>query len=662
MTDKTFFGRKARPGRARDLLPVPTEGFEGPDPTEGRVIPVCTYEQPRRNSRGRRHERKQRAIQAAVQGALYALNEMSRGGFCNLHNDFMSRPGKASAGQDKVYELVVKTCNREFSRGLLRGADQWLGCSVKTSLNWQYGTKEQYEGKFMDATKLSLPEDGIAGTVSMVTSLPPILAEKYQQGSELVRDVPESELKRVRSFMGASQAEYRKVVQILINKKIIEMRETKPKVVNGLFSVPKKEKQRLILDARKANLYFTACPEVILPNPGCLVDLLMEGDKLHCGKSDLDSFYHRIAIPEWLQTFFGLPAINWGSKKMWPVYRVLPMGWSHSVFVGQMIHEEMISRVEGYQREDLVLPNAPLSIGRMRYGIYIDDLFVLGNDADEAARMVNKCVRESESSGFPVAETKLVLPPRSMIEILGIEVFDDGVMLPHRGKMKSLLILTEHMIKAPQWAKKTLEEVIGKWIWFLLLRRPLLSTLKASYEMLHAPKYTAIPSFAVRSEFRTLTNIVPLIYGRLDREFADKILCIDASLIGGGVVYTTANAADYKALLGGQYIGEWGLGRPWTTVIKHRWRTRQHINMLEGKALLLGIKWFLRNQNNFGKRLIVGIDNQALIGAVEKGRSSLGLHGICRQIAAWVTAGDLHLKCVYIKSEDNPADGPSRSL
>ncbi len=78
------------------------------------------------------------------------------------------------------------------------------------------------------------------------------------------------------------------------------MRSTKPKVINGIFAVPKKDKQRLIIDARKANDQFIESPLVVSPNPGELVELHVDdAEKVICGKSDLDNFYRQIKVPDW---------------------------------------------------------------------------------------------------------------------------------------------------------------------------------------------------------------------------------------------------------------------------------------------------------------------------------------------------------------------------
>ena len=97
------------------------------------------------------------------------------------------------------------------------------------------------------------------------------------------------------------------------------------------------------------------------------------------------------------------------------------------------------------------------------------------------------------------------------------------------------------------------------------------------------------------------------------------------------------------------------------TVICSRAQYKAHSGTLEAHALLLGLKWFLRAPSRHGKRVPFLVDAKAVLGAAAKGRSSApSLRNEIRRIGAHVLAGNLLLKLVYVPSEDNPADAPSR--
>ena len=64
---------------------------------------------------------------------------------------------------------------------------------------------------------------------------------------------------------------------------------------------------------------------------------------------------------------------------------------------------------------------------------------------------------------------------------------------------------------------------------------------------------------------------------------------------------------------------------------------------------------------HFHRRLVVLIDAKAILGAACNGRSSARtLRGIMRQLGSLLLATNSLLRLVYIPSEHNPADAPSR--
>ena len=59
--------------------------------------------------------------------------------------------------------------------------------------------------------------------------------------------------------------------------------------------------------------------------------------------------------------------------------------------------------------------------------------------------------------------------------------------------------------------------------------------------------------------------------------------------------------------------------------------------------------------------MLIFTDNQALLGALRKGRSSVkSMNNIRRRVACLLLVANLETVLYYVKSELNPADGPSR--
>ena len=92
------------------------------------------------------------------------------------------------------------------------------------------------------------------------------------------------------------------------------------------------------------------------------------------------------------------------------------------------------------------------------------------------------------------------------------------------------------------------------------------------------------------------------------------------------------------------------------------WKRRgSHINELEAIAILLQLKAKSRSQNNFASVYLHLVDSQVSIGVFTKKRSSSRLlQRVIRRANALCLAAHLHPVFIYVRSELNPADAPSR--
>ena len=88
-----------------------------------------------------------------------------------------------------------------------------------------------------------------------------------------------------------------------------------------------------------------------------------------------------------------------------------------------------------------------------------------------------------------------------------------------------------------------------------------------------------------------------------------------------------------------------------------------HAGALEASALILGLRWALRKKCTLSTRIVFLVDAQAVLYAATKGRSSSPTlrMPMCR-LAALSLLGNMVLKFVYVPSEYNAADSPSRGL
>eukprot|EP00737_Agarophyton_chilense_P004834 gb/GEZJ01006469.1/.p1 GENE.gb/GEZJ01006469.1/~~gb/GEZJ01006469.1/.p1 ORF type:complete len:171 (-),score=11.55 gb/GEZJ01006469.1/:564-1076(-) len=154
-------------------------------------------------------------------------------------------------------------------------------------------------------------------------------------------------------------------------------------------------------------------------------------------------------------------------------------------------------------------------------------------------RNLRAVIKESERSSLPSQATKVSWPAEGgSTEVLGIEVGKNGILMPKREKMRTLITITENMLKKKIWKVQEVQSIIGKWAWFMLLRRPLFSVFERIYSITSSTKEYVGGNVVSRKELELILKLAPLIWINISTPFNTTIICTDASLIGGGVVYT----------------------------------------------------------------------------------------------------------------------------
>ena len=140
-------------------------------------------------------------------------------------------------------------------------------------------------------------------------------------------------------------------------------------------------------------------------------------------------------------------------------------------------------------------------------------------------------------------------------------------------------------------------------------------------------------------------------------------------LIFGYSRLAATNGADIRLDLGLPY-GPHQLARTtidpsswtWKVILSYSWKNQnQHINVLETVAVLDLLRKLGRDKESQGKRRLILIDNQAALGVLAKGRSSSkAMMAPLTRISAILIAGHMRLILGWVRTDWNPADGPSR--
>ena len=237
-----------------------------------------------------------------------------------------------------------------------------------------------------------------------------------------------------------------------------------------------------------------------------------------------------------------------------------------------------------------------------------------------------------------------------------------------------------------------LAALLGQCTWFGIMNRPSLSVFDSIYEITKGggAERTEVPRAVVR-ELAHFVALLPLLEADLQRPWQRCLVATDASVNYGFGVSVADVSQEVVRNLGRVAAAPGHLvrlarggghpddedERPRTGVVHNvgltKWDFRSvisckrhfdaHSGGLEAHGVGLGLRWLLRSATRHGRRTTLLIDAQSVLGAVRKGRSSApSLKREIRFIGGLILAGDLLVRCLYIPSEDNPADAPSRGI
>jgi hypothetical protein len=273
--------------------------------------------------------------------------------------------------------------------------------------------------------------------------------------------------------------------------------------------------------------------------------------------------------------------------------------------------------------------------------------------------------------------------------VLGARLSLDGLLSPDPTKMAHAFNMTHNILDFGRVSYRQLMQLIGVWIWFLLLNRPFLSILFYVYhflnpmggiekEQLDEPRRL---SAQVRLELAFLLNIAPFLCADLRFPEHPYLFASDASEDGLGGCWRPV-PPDFDLFVPAERSGWFSKHKedvqmaiqthpsvvsacstaPWQVAFAVSHRNGSAIVLREALAAL---GMFLRC--HFGvsspTRFLILIDSTSLLGAFAKGRSSSGrLNLFCRALSAIQACLESRGLFAWVRTDLNPADGPSRSV
>ena len=278
---------------------------------------------------------------------------------------------------------------------------------------------------------------------------------------------------------------------------------------------------------------------------------------------------------------------------------------------------------------------------------YLDDSWLFGNSYEECIANVKSTKHMLLQAGFLINQNKSIEIPSQEIEFLGFKLnsLQMVISLPPR-KIDNI-----HGLCADFLAKNSIQiRVLAKFIGILVSSLPGVKYGELYYRFLERDR-----NFALRvskGNYDDTTQLSSEAIGEIQwwsanastpKEICtpphDLCIAMDASSIGWGVHYNNQSSG-----------GHWLLTE-----------SCSHINVLELKAILFGLKSFLNETVN--RHIRIKSDNTTAVSYVNHlgGCKSIECHKVTREIWEWAIDRNNHLSAEFIAGKENTdADETSR--
>ena len=117
------------------------------------------------------------------------------------------------------------------------------------------------------------------------------------------------------------------------------------------------------------------------------------------------------------------------------------------------------------------------------HGLYVDDMFLLSLDRARANAIMRAALARYEAKRLPASAKKILMPTGEPVKVIGFMV--DGergcIYLDAKGSLE-LLSQTLAILRQGSISGHGLSQLLGRWTWSAMLRRPTLSLLQHSFD------------------------------------------------------------------------------------------------------------------------------------------------------------------------------------
>lgn len=482
-------------------------------------------------------------------------------------------------------------------------------------------------------------------------------------------------------------------------------------IKGGLFCVPHKlESDRLINDRRPLNLREKRLGWCQLPAGPQLTQLILNREEsVRASGDDLQNYFYLIKhLDGWqhrncfgkpfkgsLLADLGLDASSWYV----PAFKVLCMGDTNGVDVAQATHESLLRNAGCLKPSNTLIYGKTFPSDKTFEGLYIDDHLAFqvtdkkplrdrGVAGDEL--LMHQSRQAYDKWNLPRSKKKS-FDKEYCFKAWGTQVNSEcGSVSTPPEKLRQIEALTASLLHLGKATKKSLQKLVGVFIHPFMHRRDCMCIFHHIYRYIdRMPEFEIVKiPHHIRDELLTAALLLPLAYANIRWPISIQIAATDASSTRGGRASCITSRAFAKTLYrfseqAGEYTRlDWDdreIEPPTSmqlapaslvdSLMKHRWvatqscsfQKRHHINILELEMVRQEIKDRV-NSNRGGCRVVNLRDSRVTVGAFAKGRSSsIQMNHRLRGCLPWSLVGNVAMTNLWVPTDKNPADYPSRS-
>ncbi|CAE7216591.1 unnamed protein product, partial [Symbiodinium sp. KB8] len=492
-------------------------------------------------------------------------------------------------------------------------------------------------------------------------------------------------------------------------------------LLGGLFCVAKNETEdRLIFDRRPENATMHRLTWARLPAGACFARLLLGPQEFLRGSGHgLRNYYYTLSLPDGWVRYNGFgrrvcPKVvtkHGGDPKIdyRLAFRVLGMGDKNGCDIAQAVHEGLLRRHGVLDPSKTLVYGAHIPQGNLLEGVYLDDLLIAkkcevpfvipldGSFIPPAAQVNDDDVIELqaaeaayEEAGLERAEHKAF---RQLVRFKAWGAEIDGILGKAGAPLEArrqVWVLIAKLVTGGFACRGVLQRVVGYLAFIFQYRRELYGLLHHMYKYLAKMpegRWVPLPGH-ILDELRSCALHLPFATWNMRKGISSTVIATDATPTAGGAVTAAVPQAVAQALwrhtevkgaavrLDRDQDFLFGAEAPreasrfaslvseclcWRVESGYSFRQTSHINLQEMRALKREVIKLAGDPKNAHTIFLFFNDSRVVCGALGKGRSSsYKLNGIIRTIIPHIILSGISLGLLWVETESNVADYPSR--